>query len=129
MSKDLQGIESAQRIQSLMQPFLDKGFSFAYTYQKGGDSSCVYIYRFQKGKNFFDWRETSGTYEIHLVVSVGGQFLFPDLKKAYPKQARAFKVKHLFKAATIDEKRTFFAQLLLQKLQENANDFYGITLA
>ena len=128
MSKDFSGVESAERIQSLMQPFLEKGFSFEYTYQKGGDSSCVYIYRFKKGRNFFDWRETSGTYEIHLVINVGGQFLFPDPKKKYTKQARAFRWKHLFKEATVDEKRAFFAQLLLQELQENPKEFHGIAL-
>ena len=128
MSTDLQGVESAQKIKGLTEPFLEKGFSFSYTYQKGGDSSCVYVYRFQKGRNFFDGRETSGTYEIHLVVNVGGEFRFPDMYKTYPKQTRAFKRKHLFKKASVDEKREFFASLLLQKLEENSNDFYGITL-
>ena len=103
MSADLQGVESAQRIRALMTAFLDKGFSFEYTYQKGGDSSCVYVYRFKKGKNFFDWRETSGTYEIHLVVSVNGEFRFPDPRKTYAKEMRAFKMKHLFKRACIGE--------------------------
>ena len=125
MSAELQGVESANRIRELMQPFFEKGFSFEYTYQKGGDSSCVYIYRFKKGRDFFDWRETSGTYEIHLVVNVGGEFRFPDPRKTYKKETRAGQWKHLFKSASVEEKRAFFASLLMKVMEENA-DFYGI---
>lgn len=121
-------VQSAETIKKLMKPFLDRGFSFEYTYQKGGDSSCVYVYRFKKGKHFFDWRETSGTYEIHLVVCVNGEFAFPNPQTTYAKQARAFRFKHLFKSASVDEKRAFFADLLVQELTSGKPDFYGIPL-
>ena len=117
---------SASEIKALTACFLEKGFTFEYTYQKGGDSSCVYIYRFRKGKDYFDWRETSGTYEIHLVVCVDGQYAFPDLYKKYKKETRAFAWKHLFRGATVEEKRVFFASLLCKEL--TADTFYGIKL-
>ena len=129
MSVDLQGVQSAQDIKALMCAFIEKGFAFEYTYQKGGDSSCVYIYRFKKGRDFFDWRETSGAYEIHLVVSAGGEYRFPNPKNDFPKLARAFKLKHILKSATVQEKREFFSKLLLKKLEENPHEFYGICLA
>ena len=44
---------SWEEIARLCAPFLEKGFAFEYFHQKGGDSSCVYVYRFKKGKNFF----------------------------------------------------------------------------
>lgn len=119
-------VRSAEEIKTLTKPFLEKGFAFEYTYQKGGDSSCVYVYRFRKGRDYFDWRETSGTYEIHLVVCVDGQFVFPNLYKKYKKETRAFAWKHLFKHADIAEKRAFFARLLCKELQ--AESFYGIKL-
>ena len=120
-------ILSAKIIQDLTAPFLEKGFSFEYTYEKGGDSSCVYIYRFRKGKDFFDWRETSGTYEIHLVAYVNGEYVFPKMEKLYAKETRAFKIRNFFKKFTIDEKRAFFAKLLNKEL-ENSTDFFGIKL-
>ncbi len=121
-------VKSAEIIKKLTLPFLEKGFDFEYFYQKGGDSSCVYVYRFKKGKSFFDWRETSGTYEIHLVVNRNGEFLFPSLKTLYPKEHRAFFWKHFFKKATVDEKRAFFAELLNKELQKNQTEFFGIPL-
>lgn len=119
---------SAETIKKLTAPFLEKGFDFEYFHQKGGDSSCVYVYRFKKGRDFFDWRETSGTYEIHLVVCVNGEYRFPNLERTYKKQARAFAWKHLFKKATVEEKRVFFASLLLQELQRTPTEFFGIAL-
>ena len=119
---------SAERIKELAAPFLEKGFAFEYFYQKGGDSSCVYVYRFKKGKNFFDWRETSDAYEIHLVVCVNGEYRFPNLENAYKPQTRAFKRKHFFKKATVDEKRAFFAELLLCELARSDQAFFGIPL-
>ena len=123
----MERVYSAERIQSLLQPLIDKGFSFTYTYEKGGDSSCVYICRFQKGKDFFDWRETSGTWEVHFVAFVGGEYRFPNLKTQYKAEYRAFSLKHLFKRATVDETRAFYAQLLLKTL-ESEKDFFGISI-
>ena len=122
----MESVLSAETIKSLTAPFFEKGYSFEYTYQKGGDSSCVYVYRYRKGKDYFDWRETSGTYEIHLVVCVDGVFAFPDLDKKYKKESRAFAWKHLFRPATIEEKREFFASLLCKEL--TSDGFYGIKI-
>ena len=118
-------IQSANQIKTLTKPFIEKGFVFEYFYQKGGDSSCVYICRYKKGKDFFDWRETSGTYEIHLVAYVNGEYVFPKMAKLYAKETRAFKIRNFFKKFTIDEKRAFFAKLLNKEL-ENSTDFFGI---
>ena len=63
---------SAERIKTLTAPILERGFAFEYFYQKGGDSSCVYICRYKKGKDFFVWREVSGGREINIVVYVNG---------------------------------------------------------
>lgn len=121
-------VQSLENVKSLMQPFLEKGFLVEYLQQKGGDSSCVYIYRFKKGKDFFDWRETSGTNELHFIVCVGGEYKFPSLEKKYAKKTRAFKIKHLFKRPTFPQRRAFFADLLIESLRENPNDFFGIKL-
>ena len=67
-------------IKKLTTPFIERGFSFEYLYEKGGDSSCVYICRFRKGRDFFDWREVSGGDEINIVAYVGGEYRFPSLK-------------------------------------------------
>ena len=107
--------------------FLEKGFTYLYTYEKGGDSSCVYIYRFQKGKDFFDLREVSGGDELNFVVYTGGYYQFPLLKRLYPKEFSAFKRKHFFRKPTKQEKRELFATLLNKHLTEN-DDFFGIKL-
>ena len=120
-------VVTAERIKELTAPILEKGFAFEYFYEKGGDSSCVYICRYRKGKDFFDWREVSGGNEIHIVAFVDGVYRFPSLKYLYPKQHRAFKLKHLFKKATLDEKRVFVAGLLNTELQTKP-DFFGIKL-
>ena len=120
-------VKSAEKIKKLMFPLIEKGFSFAYTYEKGGDSSCVYICRFSKGKDFFDWRETSGTWELHFVVYANGEYRFPSVKGLNPKASRAFAIKHLFKKATVDEIRAFSASVLLEYLQ-NSPEFFGIKL-
>lgn len=119
---------SAESIKNRTAPFLEKGFTFSYFYEKGGDSSCVYICRFQKGKDFFDWREVSGTQEIHLVLKVDGQFVFPNLYTRHKKTARAFFLKHLFHRATMEEKRDLFAQMLLKELANSPDNFFGIKL-
>ena len=107
---------------------MEKGFVFSYFHEKGGDSSCVYIYRFQKGKDFFDWRETSGTNELHFVVYANGEYAFPNLEKRQAKIFRAFKIKHLFKRATMDEKRQAFAAALNAELLAATNNFFNIPL-
>ena len=124
----MEDLQSAKEMQTLTAPFLGKGFTFTYSYQKGGDSSCVYIYRYQKGKNYFDLREVSGSTDITFVVFVNGEYVFPSLKTEYKKEYRAFKVKHLFKRASRQEMRVFITALLKQKLAENPNEFFGIKL-
>ena len=74
----------------------EAGFGYEYLYDKGSDSSCVYIYRL-KG-NF--------------VVFSGGRYLFPDLRLRHKKMFRAFALKHLFKRATVEERWRFAAELL-----------------
>ena len=118
-------IFTAETIKNLLAPLLEKGFTFEYTHEKGGDSSCVYIGRFKKGKNFFDWREVSGSNDINFVVWVDGQYRFPSLKYLYKKEMRAFAIKHLFKRATLSQKRAFYAELLLKELRTKP-DFFGI---
>ena len=108
-----------------MQPLLDKGCFFDYFYEKGGDSSCVYICRFKRGKDYFDWREVSGEEEVHLVTFVKGEFGFPNLKARYPKQYRRFRWKHLFRKATMDEKRALVAELLLKELAKDETQLFG----
>ncbi|MBE7079205.1 MAG: hypothetical protein E7380_05045 [Clostridiales bacterium] len=117
---------SAEQIKKLTAPILEKGFAFEYLYQKGGDSSCVYICRYKKGKDYLDWREVSGGEEINIVVYVGGAFQFPSLKYLYKKEHRAFAWKHLFKKATMAEKRAFVAGLLNKQLE--SGDLFGIRL-
>ena len=121
-------IQSAATVQKLTAAFIEKGFAFSYFHEKGGDSSCVYIYRFQKGKHFFDWRETSGTNELHFVVYANGQYAFPSLEKRNAKLFRAFKVKHIFKKPTMDEKREIFAAALNAELRISTDTFFGIPL-
>ena len=123
---EVNDVFTAETIKNLLAPLLEKGFSFTYTHEKGGDSSCVYIGRFQKGRDFFDWREVSGTTEIHFVAYVNGEYRFPSLKALYKKEHRAFAWKHLFKSATLHEKRMFYAELLIRELNGDKLDFFGI---
>lgn len=118
----------AERVKELTRPILEKGFLFEYFYQKGGDSSCVYICRFKKGKDYLDWREVSGGDEINIVVCVGGEFRFPSLKSMYPKRYRAFRWKYLFRKPSVEEKRAFIAELLCEELGEGKTEFFGIKL-
>ena len=108
-------------------PFIERGFTYRYLYEKGGDSSCVYIYRFQKGKEFFDLREVSGGDELNFVVYADGAYQFPSLKYLYKKEYRAFALKHFFKKPTKEEKRGFVAQLLVKYLTEHSS-FFGIKI-
>ena len=113
-------------MKSLFACFLDKGFSYRYFYEKGGDSSCVYIYRFQKGKDFFDLREVSGGDELNFVVYQNGNYQFPSLKYLYKKEFQKFNLKHFFKKPSQKEKREFFSTLLAKEAQKP--DFFGIKL-
>ena len=106
--------------------FLEKGFSYRYFYEKGGDSSCVYIYRFQKGKDFFDLRENSGGNELNFVVFANGEYQFPSLKYLYKAEFRAFQFRHLFRAPTPKEKREFFAKILTERAKSGS--FFGLSL-
>ncbi len=117
---------TAETIKNLLSPLLEKGFTFTYTHEKGGDSSCVYIGRFQKGRDFFDWREVSGSEQINFVVFVGGEYKFPSLKYLYKKETRQFAFKHLLKKASFERKRKFYAELLLKELEKP--DFFGIKI-
>ena len=120
----MQQLEMAEEIQNLTKPFFEKGFSFRYFYEKGGDSSCVYICRFQKGKDYFDWREVSGAQEIHIVAFVNGEYKFPTLKSFSKKEYRKFRFKSFFKSPTLSEYRTFVAKLLKEELKKG--NFLGI---
>ena len=118
----------AESIKKLLAPFLEKGFIFEYLYQKGGDSSCVYICRFKKGKDFVDWREVSGGNEINVVIYMGGGYQFPSLKTKYKKECRAFALKHFLKQPSLEDRREFIAQLLNKELADSGDNFYGIRL-
>ena len=121
-------LEMADEIQNLLAVFLEKGFSFRYFYEKGGDSSCAYVCRFRKGRDYWDWRETSGEMEVHFMTYVRDEYRFPEVKQLFPQQRRLFAVKHIFKKATFDEYRRFVADLLKEELAKSTTDFLGIPL-
>ncbi len=102
----------------------ERGFSYEYAYDKGSDSSCVYIYRFRKGKDFFDLRAVSGGEDGTFVVFVRGEYLFPALKIRNKKLFSAFKRKHFFKKPTVQERFSFAAEIL-KKEAENG-DLFGL---
>ncbi len=120
-------IQTAEIMKKLNARFLDeRGFSFEYFQEKGGDSACVYICRFRKGKNYFDLREPSGRYELNLMVYANGQYFFPSLKTLFPKEYRAFRWKHLFSKATVNDHRAWVAQMLEKEWNSPKPDFFGI---
>ena len=125
---EMNEVQTAETIKKLTAPFLEKGFSFEYFYQKGGDSSCVYICRFKKGKDFFDWREVSGGNEINIVISTDKGYLFPNLKTLYKKEYNKFKWKHLLKKPTVSDRREWVAEQLKKELLSGKSDFFGIKL-
>ncbi len=118
----------ADEIKELMSPFLERGFAYEFFYEKGGDSSCVYVCRFRKGRDYFDWRETSGETAVHLMTYVNGEYRFPSIKTLFPKENKAFILKHILKKATFDERRIFTAELLKKELLSGKTDFLGIPL-
>ena len=85
---DLQPYEDIAR--TYFSFLFDAGFSYRYTYDKGSDSSCVYIMRFEKGRDFIDLRTLSGGSERNFVVFSGGQYLFPDLCRRHKKRRARF---------------------------------------
>ena len=119
---------AAEIIKNLTKPIVDRGFLFEYFYEKGGDSSCVYICRYKKGKDFWDWREVSSSDEINIVAYVDGEYRFPSLQMLYPKEYKKFKWKHLFKKATLNDQRELVASLLLKELEKSPKEFLGIQL-
>ena len=125
---EMTDIMTADKVKTLMQPLLDKGCFFDYFYEKGGDSSCVYICRFKKGKDYVDWREVSGANDVNIVTCIKGEYGFPNLKLMYPKQHRRFRFRHIFRKPTMDEKRAFVATLLLLELAKDETKFLGLQL-
>lgn len=105
---------------------LSRGFSYEYLYDKGSDSSCVYIYRFRKGRDFLDLRAVSGGGNGTIVVFASGDYVFPALKLRHKKLFSAFKRKHFFKKPTVLE-RFSFAALLLKTEIENGS-LFGLSL-
>ncbi len=117
-------LERDREIQAQFAFFIERGFAYRYLYEKGGDSACVYIYRFQKGKGYFDVREVSGGDELGCVVFSHGNYLFPSLKSKYKKEHRAFALKHLFKKSGAKERRALLATLLQREYE--TTDFFGL---
>ena len=110
----------------LLEFLTEDGYKKKYFHEKGGDSSCVYVLRFQKGRDYFDWREVSGADEVHTIAYVNGEYRFPNLKKLYPKEYRKFAFKHLLKRTSIQERRTFVAEILKREFSSSKPDFFGI---
>ena len=105
---------------------LKAGFSYEYTYDKGSDSSCVYIYRFRRGRDFLDLRSVSGGGEGTFVLYVNGQYVFPNLKMRHKKAFRAFKWKHFFKAPTKAELWAFAGFLLSEEAK--GGEIFGLKI-
>ena len=118
-------LERDKEIKEQFAFFLEKGFAYQYLYEKGGDSACSYIYRFTKGRDFFDVRELSGGDELTFVVYRAGTYAFPYLKTKYKKQYRAFALKHIFKKSTAKERRALLAGILQMEYEKEAT-FFGI---
>ncbi len=104
----------------------EAGFTYEYLYDKGSDSSCVYIYRFRKGRDFFDFRAVSGGGGGTCVACVGGGYVFPDFKRRHKKLIRGFIWKHLFRAASAEERWAFAAELLRAEAADG--NLFGLPL-
>ena len=105
---------------------LEAGFIYEYLYDKGSDSSCVYIYRLKKGRDYLDFRSVSGGGEGNFVVFSNGQYIFPDLRLRHKKLFREFFWKHLLKKATVEERWQFAARLLREELSDGK--LFGVSL-
>ncbi len=117
----------SDKIKEMTMPIIERGFSFEYFTEKGGDKSCSYICRYKKGRDYLDWREVSEGSEISIVVYVNGRYTFPTLKLLYPKEHRAFFWKHLFKKPLMSDKRELIAKCLVAEITTKP-DFFGIKL-
>lgn len=115
-----------ETVKKLFGFLLDAGFVYEYTYDKGSDSSCVYILRFRKGRDFIDLRTVSGGAERNLVVFSGGQYLFPSLRLRHKKEFRAFRLRHLFSRPDETERLAFEAALLRSEI--SGGSLFGIPL-
>lgn len=124
----MRDVMAAETIKNAMQPFLDKGFFFEYFYEKAENGEPVYICRFKKGKDSVDWRESEDGKQIEIWIYAKDMLLILNMKGLSPKLHRKFFWKHLFKKATVDERREFFAKLLVLELQSGKPDFFGIKL-
>ena len=102
------------------------GFFYEYTYDKGSDSSCVYIHRFKKGRDFFDLRVLSGAETLTVVAYVNGEYSFPDVKKKYKKRWRALRFSRLFKRITEKDVWQFYADALKEEAKSGA--LFGIKI-
>lgn len=85
-----------ETVKKLFGFLLDAGFVYEYTYDKGSDSSCVYILRFRKSRDFIDLRTVSGgaacfvraapevlpPFASSVCFSSAGAFLFPAVCSA-----------------------------------------------
>ncbi len=112
-----------EKIQNLMMPFLKRGFVLEYFYERGEDGANVYVCRFKKGKEYFDWREKGREIVVDIQGKEGRTL---HLKKQFPKAFRKFFFQHLFKKATMDEYRALVAGALVEELQNP--EFFGIKL-
>lgn len=115
-----------KKAQEIFSFLLDYGFSYEYTYEKGSDTSCVYIHRFRKGISRLDIREVSGGDEINVMAYANGEYAVPNIYARYPKETRAFKRKHFFKKATKLERFCLVAELL--KKESEKGNLFGIRL-
>jgi len=98
--------------------FLLEAGDYEYLYDKGSDSSCVYIYRLKKGRDYLDFRSVSGGGEGNFVVFSNGQYIFPNLRLRHKKLFREFFWKHLLKKATVEERWQFAARLLREEFSD-----------
>ena len=105
---------------------LEKGFEYEYLYDKGSDSSCVYIYRLKRGRDFFDFRAVSGGKTGTFVVCAKGEYLFPSLTLRHKKEYGAFKRKHFFRRATKEEEFALAAAFLKSELENG--ELFGIRI-
>ena len=123
----MRDVFAADTVRNLMQPLIEKGFLFQYFYEKENEKD-VYICRFKKGKDYFDWRESTDGKEISVSLFVKGESRALPLKEIYPKAHRRFWWKHLFRKVSANERRAFIAELLVGELTDEKPDFFGIKL-